>query len=118
MALLHMRTEDDVILGRHETAAAARAKLFWFGCIPARVILAIIAEQYPAPTRLWALYAGSRYVANMETSTRGFFGGRVWWSSMRAGHGFLWLTYAITGDSVILAMDVLFAILNWLLHKT
>ena len=89
-----------------------RRALFWTLCIPLRWTLASLGD-HPL-LRLYALAIGSRWVLGMEKSVKGAFGGRAWWAKERRTHGILWLAYALTGRSVLLKVDTLYGMHNWI----
>ena len=94
----------------------ARTALFWGVCIPLRTYLATRGDR--ADLRAFALVIGTRWVAGLEDSHVGQFGGPAWWKEERALHGMLWLGYAATGDSRWLKADVGVGVVNWIYSNT
>eukprot|EP00966_Prymnesium_polylepis_P247462 5722233-Prymnesium_polylepis.1 len=56
---------------------------------------------------------GARWVMGFETGHVGFFGGPVWWANERVLHGYLWLAYALMGESLFLVADTCLGVVNW-----
>lgn len=89
--------------------------LFYFGCIPSRILYAILVNTYP---RLWflnliiATYFFYKYLT--WRGEKGFFGGVLWWNNMRLVHSIVFLL-AIWYPK-LLYVDVILGILARLYH--
>lgn len=91
-----------------------RAALFWGVCIPLRVSLYRHARgSNRTALRLFAAVVGGRWLLGLNNSTRGFFGGHVWWKDARPLHGALWSAYAATNRADFLLADVIFGIATY-----
>jgi|TARA_B100000073_G_scaffold210624_2_gene174964 hypothetical protein len=90
-----------------------RALAFWGVCIPLRTWLSTLGDV--PILRAFALYTGWRWLAGLNDSRRGFFGGRAWWASARPVHGVLWSLYGATGKALFLKIDTLFGATLWFL---
>ena len=82
------------------------------------VLYMYLSRGYRADLRAFALVIGTRWVAGLEDSHVGQFGGPAWWKEERALHGMLWLGYAVTGDSRWLKADVGVGVVNWIYSNT
>lgn len=104
------------------------SSIFWFGCIPTRVAIvgiAAVVEGYGFRTAQLVLASIAVVIAIgfifMRNKQVGFFGGRVWWGSLRPVHSVLYGIYAIMsfmgilGAPLALAIDVVVAVLGKLL---
>lgn len=96
-------------------SAPGRAGLFWVACMPLRAYLATRGDV--AWLRAFGAVVGVRWVAGLEDSHTGAFGGPAWWADARPVHGALWLAYAATGAAAYLRLDVAFGALNWFAHR-
>ena len=82
-----------------------RDLFFWFGCIPFRFLLAIIAYIIPTKflphmtpfTMIPAIAFLFMYTFSIKESknSRGFFNGKIWWTHLRPIHGVLYLLFSI-----------------------
>ena len=65
-------------------------KLFFFGCIPTRLLYAVVINKYPM---LWwvnliiAVYFMYAFIS--WDGRKGFFGGKLWWNNMRFVHSII-----------------------------
>ena len=89
-----------------------RTKLFYFGCLPARVTIATILLLGINPMvsgvsifGCIALIMAIGFVVNhFRNKEIGFFGGKAWWHDFRRFHAGVWFIV-----SVLLFLDVRFA---------
>ena len=90
--------------------------LFWLGCVPARIGLAVAAKEVvPGLTaeQKWVVSAAAALPAAVWLTgalprNTNFAGQEVWWDAYRPVHGALWAWYAATLDYRSLVLDVLF----------
>ena len=89
-----------------------RTKLFYFGCVPARLAIAVIfllgINPKAGPVSIFgvltALMAIGFLVNHYNNKRTGFFGGNAWWHDFRPFHAGLW-----TIISILLFFDVQYA---------
>ena len=98
-----------------------RTKLFYFGCVPARLFLAILFLMGVNPKIsgvsifgcITLLMACGFLVNHFRVKKVGFFGGRAWWHDFRSFHAALWvitsflLFFNVKYAGVIVLYDVL-----------
>ena len=76
-----------------------RTKLFYFGCVPARLSLAILFLVGINPMVsgvsifgcITLLMACGFIVNHIQEKKMGFFGGEAWWHDFRRFHALFWL---------------------------
>ena len=71
--------------------------LFLFACLPARLGAAYVAYRFPTWLPWMGLLAAivaCNWLFGSFSHTTGFFGGNVWWASMRAVHACIYLLFA------------------------
>jgi len=96
-------------------------KLFFFACLPTRLLIAQNAKRIPRPLLLVpAIGFGYRYVMGDRLGTRGMFGSKIWWQEMRLIHSMMWfMAYDSPDDAkTILTLDVLIGLAAKLLVAT
>ena len=107
-----------------------RQIMFFCGCIPVRLGLALMACLLPIKylpimgyiALLPAIGFLGQYALGLRTKGKGFAGGDIWWTQMRPIHGVLYLLfalYAIRGKSfawIILLVDALIGLMAGLYH--
>jgi len=89
-----------------------RTKLFYFGCVPARIAIAIILllgiNPMVSGVSIFGCIALAIAVGFLVNHIRhkeiGFFGGQAWWHSFRRFHAGVWLII-----SILLFFNVQFA---------
>ena len=89
-----------------------RTKLFYFGCVPARLAIATILLLGINPMVSGVSILGCITLAmaigfivnHVRHKKTGFFGGRAWWHDFRKFHAVLWLI-----TSILLFLDIRFA---------
>lgn len=98
--------------------------LFLFGCLPVRVLLALLAykidSNYLPYLSILFISIGASFIYLYLTNSRlkaPEAGGKTWWHNIRPIHGMLYLTagiYALKKDtnmaSLILCIDVVFGL--------
>lgn len=94
------------------SSAVERATFFWTICIPVRSYLATRGDVLWL--RAFAVVLATRWITGGAYSIENVFGGPAWWAAQRGVHGMLWLSYALSGDSLFLKVDTLLGIINWL----
>ena len=81
-----------------------RRLIHLFGCLSVRFLIPLAVEDAPKwvllPTAGVALLAGKSFLEHGATedngvTERGFFGGKVWWASIRPVHGVLMVGFAV-----------------------
>lgn len=82
-----------------------KTMLFWLGCMPARLALALNIEKLSPTLQLATIIPGIVWLTGMYKSSIGFFGGYAWWAQLRPLHGALWVLYAATKDKRWLLLD-------------
>jgi hypothetical protein len=98
-----------------------RRRLFWLGCLPTRVLVAVVAAVLPPSARPYTaipafVVAAGFLVSVARNAPRGGFGGPVWWAWARPVHAALYTAYAglalVRSDYawVVLACDVLLGV--------
>jgi len=110
-----------------------RMKLFLIGCIGVRLAISLLAK-YIGEKMNWALpYLGlialipvmgfiGQFLFGLRERGRGFAGGKIWWSDMRAIHGVLYLLFAMFAIRKkqfawrVLLIDVLIGLSAWFRH--
>lgn len=103
--------------------------LFLLGCVPARVLLAVLAYKLPEEQLkyfaipLFLIGASFLYLFLFNKRLDAFeAGGKTWWSQLRPVHGMLYITaalYALHGSraaAVLLGIDVAFGCAAFLAH--
>jgi len=98
-----------------------RSFVFWFVCIPARVLLAYVAYRRQGNAvgiRSVATLVAATWLLDLQHSPTGFFGGPVWWADARKFHGLVWALYAYTGDWRFLAGDAASGAAVWIGKKS
>lgn len=107
-----------------------RKMLFFGGCIPIRLALALLAYLIPVKylpimgyiALLPAIGFLGQYALGLRKTGKGFAGGDIWWTQMRPIHGVLYLLfalYAIRGHTFawsILLIDALVGFTAGLYH--
>lgn len=76
-----------------------RTKLFYFGCVPARVAISVIillgVNPKVGPISIFgiltAFMAIGFFINHYNHKKTGFFGGNAWWHEFRPFHGGIWL---------------------------
>lgn len=90
-------------------------KLFYFGCVPTRILYAVVLNKYPI---LWFLnlIIATYFLYAFLTwrGKKGFFGGVLWWNNMRLVHSIVFLL-AIWYPK-LLYVDVILGVLARLYH--
>lgn len=89
-----------------------RTKLFYFGCVPARVSIAVIfllgINPKVGPISIFGilttLMAIGFLVNHCNNKKTGFFGGNAWWHDFRPFHAGIWSLI-----SILLFFDVRYA---------
>lgn len=94
-----------------------RDRLFWTVCIPLRFAIALNARRETHWLRAAAALIGYRWLRGLENGNEGVFGGPAWWKEERPLHGVFWMSYALTGNGRLLAMDTGFGMYNWFTTK-
>lgn len=92
-----------------------RLILFLFGCIPVRIIYAIVQNSKYAIS-LFNLVIGLYFIYHwwFWNGEKGAFGGDLWWNNMRLIHGIIFLV-AIQYP-FLLYFDIIIGIIAKLLH--
>jgi len=102
--------------------------LFLLGCIPARMLLAWYAKNYPSENLgyfLFTIAVGFLYLYfnNLRLNAFEATGGKTWWAPYRLIHGLLYLAAAIymfrekQHGWIPLASDVILGFIFWRLKK-
>lgn len=89
-----------------------RTKLFYFGCVPARLVIATVLLLGINPMVsgvsvfgcIVLLMSIGFLINHVQHKKVGFFGGRAWWHAFRRFHAGVWLIV-----SILLFLDVRFA---------
>ena len=89
-----------------------RTKLFYFGCVPARIAIATILLLGSNPIvydisilGCIALIMATGFLVNhLRHKKVGFFGGQAWWHDFRKFHTGVWVLV-----SILLFLDIRFA---------
>jgi hypothetical protein len=105
-----------------------RILLFLFGCMTARILLALLAK-YLTPTYLQIMGVltlipafGMMYLFFFGKKKAGAFGGKLWWNNMRMVHGLIYLIFSICAimkkswSWMILMFDVVIGLTAFLVH--
>ena len=107
-----------------------RQILFFCGCIPVRLGLALLAYFLPKKylpilgyiTLIPAIGFLGQYVLGLRKTGKGFAGGDIWWTQMRPIHGTLYLLFSLyaihshTFAWCILLIDALIGLTAGLYH--
>ena len=113
-------------------------KIFLFGCIPARVLLVVLAFKlnstylaymgyivlFPATVNVFKFLTNSRKTGLEVSELLGVFGGKIWWNSIRLIHSLLYFAFsynAIVGNTnawLYLLADVSVGFSSSLVHYT
>ena len=103
-----------------------KTKLFYFGCVPARLAIAVIfllgINPKVGPVSIFgiltALMAIGFLVNHYNNKKTGFFGGNAWWHEFRPFHSGIWflisllLFFDVQYAGVLVLYDVLPGILD------
>lgn len=89
-----------------------RTKLFYFGCVPARIIMGIVFLMGVNPMIsgvslfgcLTLLMSGGFLFNHYNNKKVGFFGGEAWWHDFRRFHSLFWFI-----TSILLFLDIRYA---------
>ena len=107
-------------------------KIFWFGCILTRLLIAYLAYILPPHllqymgyiTLIPAFSFIYMYIFSLKKSknSKGFFKGNIWWKDLRPLHGVLYLLFSIyairkkTFAYKVLLLDTSIGGLSWILN--
>lgn len=101
-----------------------RIWLFFFGCMPARILMAYLAYRFPNP--IFGLMALIVAIVWLSTTfpTHGVFQGKAWWKNLRPVHATLFLIYATLTvllprqAYISLVVDAIFGLIAATTHYT
>lgn len=107
-----------------------RMYTFLIGCIGTRLLIAYMAKimntKYLQYTSIPALIIGVTMIYLYATNQRQYgyeAGGKIWWNKQRPYHGLLFIIYALMAYKknkyayVLLLIDALFGLINYLLNR-
>ena len=98
--------------------------LFLLACLPARLGAAYVAYRFPAWLPWMGLLAAivaCNWLFGSFSHT-GFFGGKVWWASMRPVHAYIYLVFAAMAFAkvpqayMVLVADALVGLVAGVVH--
>jgi hypothetical protein len=90
-------------------------KLFWFGCIPTRMILVALAyyNKYNYLLKPICLLMGMGFVYMFIQGNKKALRNEIaWWHNSRLIHAFNFLMFGLTGHYAFLLIDVIIGMIN------